>query len=130
MYNGPERREYKRIEKLYMARVQAKRHEGHETVSTGWDSVTLHNLSEGGTFFIYKKDLEIRTLMGLKIEAPKAMLNINCVGKVTRNKQFQPTSMFCIAIKFIDIGEQEKEMINTAVEKALEHDYQTYLTSL
>ncbi len=58
------------------------------------------------------------------------MLKINCVGKVTRNKQFQPTSMFCIAIKFIDIGEQEKEMINTAVEKALDHDYQTYLTSL
>ncbi len=30
------------------------------------------------------------------------------------------TSMFTIAIKFIDIGEQEKEMINTTVEKALE----------
>ncbi len=113
-----------------MAEVRVKRHEGHETVYTGWDSVTVHNLSEGGTFFIYKKDLEIGTLLNLKIDAPKAMLKINCVGKVTRNKQFQPTSMFCIAIKFIDIGEQEKEMINTAVEKALDHDYQTYLTSL
>jgi len=56
MYNGLERRESERIEKLYMARVRVKRHEGHETFSTGWDSVTLHNLSEGGTFFIYKKD--------------------------------------------------------------------------
>ncbi len=130
MYKGTERREYERIEKLYMARVRVKRKEGHETVSTGWDSVTLHNLSEGGTFFIYKKDLGIGTLLDLEIDAPKATLNINCVGKVTRIKQFQPTSMFCIAIKFIDIGEQEKEMINTAVEKALEHDYQTYLTSL
>ncbi|MEE9260107.1 MAG: PilZ domain-containing protein [Candidatus Scalindua sediminis] len=130
MYKGTERREYKRIEKLYMARVRVKRNEGNETVSTGWDSVTLHNLSEGGAFFIYKKDLGIGTLLDLGIDAPKAMLNINCVGKVTRIKQFQPTSMFCIAIKFIDIGEQEKEMINTAVEKALEHDYQTYLKSL
>ncbi len=128
MYNNREKRKYKRIEKLYMARVRVKRHEGHETVSTGWDSVTLHNLSEGGTIFIYKKDLGIGTLLDLKIEASKAMLNINCVGEVIRIKQFQPTSMFCIAIKLIDIGEQEKEAINTAVEKALEHHYQTYLT--
>ncbi len=113
-----------------MARVRVKQHEGHETISTGWDSVTLHNLSEGGTFFIYKKDLGIGTLLDFKIDAPRAMLNINCIGEVNRIKQFQPTSMFCIAIKFIDIGEQEKEMINTAVEKALEHHYQTYLTSL
>jgi PilZ domain len=130
MYNGQEKRKYKRIEKLYMARVRVKRHEGHETVSTGWDSATLHNLSEGGTFFLYKKDLGIGTLLDLKIEAPKAMLNINCVGEVIRIKQFQPTSMFCTAIKFTEIGEQEKEMINTAIEKALEHHYQTYLTSL
>ncbi len=130
MYNGPDRREYKRIEKLYMARIRVKQHEGRETVSTGWDSVTLHNLSKGGTFFIYKKDLGIGTLLDLEIDAPKAMLNINCVGKIHRIKQFQPTSMFCTAIKFTEIGEHEKEMINTAVEKALEHDYQTYLTSL
>ncbi len=36
--------------------------------------------------------------------------------------------MFCTGIKFTEIGEQEKEAINTAVEKAIEHDYQTYLT--
>ncbi len=92
--------------------------------------VTLHNLSEGGTIFLYKKDLGIGTLLDLKTEAPKAMLSINCVGKVIRIKQFLPTSMFCTAIKFTEIGEQEKEAINTAVEKALEHHYQTYLTSL
>ncbi len=127
MNNGHEKREYKRIDKLYMARVLVKRHEDHEMVSTSWDSITLHNLSEGGTFFIYKKDLGIGTLLDLKIEAPKAMLNINCVGEVIRIKQLQPGSMFCIAIKFTEIGEQEKEAINTAVEKALEHHYQTYL---
>ena len=128
MYNVQEKRKYKRIEKLYMARVRVKRHEGHKTVSTGWDSVTLHNLSEGGTFFIYKKDLGIGTLLDLEIDAPKAMLNINCVGEVVRIKQLQPTSMFCTGIKFTEIGEQEKEAINTAVEKALEHHYQMFLT--
>ncbi len=127
MNNGQEKREYKRIDKLYIARALVKRHEAQEMKSVAWDSVTLHNLSEGGTFFIYRKDLGIGTLLDLKIEAPKAMLNINCVGEVIRIKQLQPASMFCTAIKFTEIGEQEKEAINTTVEKALEHHYQTYL---
>ncbi len=128
MYNGQERRKYKRIEKLYNARVRVKRHEGQEMKSAAWDSVTLRNLSEGGTFFIYRKDLGISTLLDLKIYVPESMLNINCVGEVVRIKQLQPSSMFCTGIKFTEIGEQEKEAINTAVEKAIEHDYQTYLT--
>ena len=127
MYNGQERRKYKRREKPYMAGVRVKQHEGHEKGPTGWDSVFLMNLSAGGTFFIYKKDLGIGTLLDLKIDAPKAMLNINCVGKVTRIEQFQSTSMFCIAIKFIDTGEQEKEAIYTAVAEALEQANKTSL---
>ncbi len=59
MYNGPERREFKRREKLFMAGVRVKQHEGRKKGSTGWDSVTLHNLSTGGTFFFSKKDLGI-----------------------------------------------------------------------
>ncbi len=50
---------------------------------------------------------------------------INCIGKIIRIDKPQPTSMFCTAIKFIDIGEQEKEAINTAVEEALEQDNKT-----
>jgi hypothetical protein len=119
MYNGQERRKFKRREKLYMAEVRVKRHEGHERVSTGWDSVTLHNLSVGGTFFIYRKDLGIGTLLDLKIDGTETMRTINCVGKVTRAEQFQSTSMFCTAIKFIDIRKKEKETINTTVEEVL-----------
>ncbi len=114
------KRKYKRREKLYVAEVRVKRHEGHETESTGWDSVILHNLSTGGTFFIYKKDLGIGALLDLKIDIPESMLTINCVGKILRSDKPQSTSMYCIAIKFIDIGEQEKELINTAIEEALE----------
>ncbi len=115
-----ERRKYKRREKLYMAGVRDKQHEGHETKSTGWDSVTLHNLSAGGTFFIYQKDLGIGTLLDLKIEVPESMLTINCFGEVIRIEQFQSTSMFFTAIKFTEIGEQEKELINKSVEGTLE----------
>jgi hypothetical protein len=125
MCNGHERRKDKRREKLYMAEVRVKRHEGHETVSTGWDSVTLHNLSVGGTFFIYRKDLEIGTLLDLKINGIETMRIIKCVGKVTRAEQFQSTSMFCTAIKFINIRKKEKETINTSVAEDLEQANKT-----
>jgi PilZ domain len=121
MYNGQERRKYKRREKLYMAGVRVKQHESHETGSTGWDSVTLHNLSAGGTFFTYKKDLGIGTLLDLKIDVPESMLTINCFGEVIRVEQFQSTSMFCTAIKFTEIGEQEKEVISATAEEFLEY---------
>ncbi len=127
MYNGQERRKYKRREKPYMAGVRVKQHEGHEKESTGWDSIFLMNLSAGGTFFIYKKDLGIGTLLDLKIYAPESMLTKNCVGKVIRIEQFQSTSMFCTAIKFVDIGEQEKKAIYTAVAEALEQANKTSL---
>ncbi len=124
MCNGKERREYKRREKLYMAEVRVKRHEGHETGSTGWDSVTLHNLSVGGTFFIYRKDLGIGTLLDFKIDGTETKRTIKCVGEVIRAEQFQSTSMFCTAIKFI-IGKKEKETIKTSVEEALEQTNKT-----
>ncbi len=125
MCNGHERRKDKRREKLYMAEVRVKRHEGHETGSTGWDSATLHNLSVGGTFFIYRKDLEIGTLLDLKIDGTETRRTINCVGKVTRAEQFQSTSMFCTAIKFINIREKDKETINTSVAEDLEQANKT-----
>ncbi len=125
MCNGHERRKDKRREKLYMAEVRIKRHEGHETESTGWDSVTLHNFSVGGTFFIYRKDLGIGTLLNLKIDGIETMRTINCVGKVTRAEQFQSTSMFCTAIKFINIREKDKETINTSVAEDLEQANKT-----
>jgi len=125
MCNGQERRKDKRREKLYMAEVRVKRHEGHETGSTGWDSATLHNLSVGGTFFIYRKDLGIDTLLELKIDGTETRRTINCVGKVTRTEQFQSTSMFCTAIKFINIKKKDKETINTNVAENLEHANKT-----
>ncbi len=120
MCNDHEKREYQRREKLYMAKVRVKQHDGHETESTGWDTVTLHNLSVGGTFFVYKEDLGVSTLLDLKINGIETKRIINCVGKVIRAEQFQSTSMFYAAIEFIDIGKKEKKAINANVEEAFE----------
>ncbi len=120
------KRKYQRIEKPYTAKFKI-RSDAQETESDDWDSVTLHSLSAGGAFFIYKKDLGLGSLLDFKIEVSKSKPPVNPVGKVILIEQFQlpPYSMFCIAIKFIDIGEHEKEAINTAVEKALVQDNRT-----
>jgi hypothetical protein len=126
MSNGHQKREFERYENLsieepILARFQI-RSDAQETGSDDWDSANLLNISAGGTFFCSKKDLGIGTLLDLKIDLPKSTSTINCVGKVTRIEHFEPTSVFTNAIKFIDIGEQEKEMINTTVEKFLEYN--------
>ncbi len=131
MSNGQKKGGNERYENLprkapiVVARFKIKSGKAQEMESDDWDSVFLMNISAGGTFFSYKKDLGIGTLLDLKIEVQGSILIINCVGKVIRIDKPRHTSMFGIAIKFIDIAEQEKEMINTTVEKALEQDNKT-----
>ncbi|MHC4182410.1 MAG: PilZ domain-containing protein [Planctomycetota bacterium] len=131
MYYGMERRENKRIEKPITASFRI-RSDVQEMGTDDWDSVNLLNLSAGGTFFIHKKDLGIGTLLDLRIDLSEYTPTINCVGKVTRIEQFKSStsmSWFCSAIKFIDIGEQEEEMLKTAVEEFLEYEDQITLLS-
>ncbi len=121
MFKGQKRRKYKRIEKPYMARLRIKQYEGLEISYAEWGIVLLKDLSAGGALFYYNKYLGLASLLDLKIDLPKSTSTINCVGKITRIDKPQTTSMFCIAIKFIDIGEQEKEKINTTIEEFLEY---------
>jgi hypothetical protein len=127
MSNDQKRRENERYENLprkepiIMARFKVRSGETQEMWSYDWDSVFLMNISKGGAFFYYTKDLGIGTLLDLKIYVPNAVLIINCVGKVTRIDKPRHTSMFGIAIKFTEIGEKEKEIINKTVEEFLEY---------
>ncbi len=127
MSKGQEKREYKRYESLprkgpiVVARFKIRSDEAQEMWSDDWDSVFLMNISAGGTLFIrnprYIKDLEIGALLYLEIYMPKTILIINCVGKIIRIDKLQDISVsYRIAIKFIDIGEQEKETINKIAE--------------
>ncbi len=67
----------------------------------------------------YNKNLELDSLLDLKIEFFKSIPAINCIGRVVRVKKSQPYSMFRIATKFTEIDEQERKMINTTVEAML-----------
>ncbi len=122
MSNDQKRRENERHENLprkapiVVARFKIRSDEAQEMWSDDWDSVFLMNISAGGIFFYYTKDLGIGTLLDLKIYVPNTVHIINCVGKVIRIDKPKSTSMYSIAIKFIDIGEQEKETINKVAE--------------
>jgi len=120
MYKGQERRRYKRIEKPYRARFKIRSDEAQEMEAYDWDSVTLLDLSAGGTAFFCNKGLGIGTLLHLKIDVSKSTLTMNCLGKIIRIEQPQPNSMFRIAAEFTEIDKQEKAIINTTIEKALE----------
>ncbi len=119
MYYGQEGRKYERIEKPYMARFRIRSDEAQEMESDVWDSVTLHNLSAGSAVFFNNEDLGLGTLLDFKIDVSKSTPTINCVGKIIRIDKTQHTTMFCIAVFFIDIGKQEKKLINKAIEEIL-----------
>ena len=129
MYNNLERRKYKRIELAkrkykkiippYIARFRVKQYEGQEMSSPDWDIVAVKNLSAGGIVYDYDNDLELDSLLDLKIEFFKSIPVINCIGRVVRINKSQSYFMFRIAAKFTEIDEQERKMINTTVEAML-----------
>ncbi len=120
MYSGKERRKYKRMEKPVMVRFRTIPLVAEKMVSADWNVVAVRNLGAGGMLFDYNKKLELDSLLNFKIDISKSTPTINCVGKIIRIEELQPISMFRIEIKFTEIGEQEKELINKAVEELLE----------
>ncbi len=120
MYNDLERRKYKRIEKPYMVRFRTIPLVAKKMVSTDWDEVAVKNLSAGGMLFDYNKNLELDSLLDLKIDVSIVTPTINCVGKIIRIAESIPHSILGIATEFTEISEQEKKIINTTIEAVLE----------
>ncbi len=124
MYEGAEKRKYKRIEKPYMVRFQIKQYKGLEISTAEWDMVALKDLSTGGVLFNYNKNLGIGTVLDLKIGFSTSTPPLECAGIVIRVKEQQYTSIFGIAVAFTEIGAQEKEMINKATVEILGQENQ------
>jgi CheY-like chemotaxis protein len=128
MYDCTKKRKYNRIEKPYMARFRVRQYKDQEISSPDWDTVVVKNLSAGGMLFHYHKNLEIGSLLDLKIGIAESIPVINSIGRVIRIEEFQyflrqgvqPLKhMFRIAAEFTNIEKQEKEMISISAEKAL-----------
>ncbi len=112
MYDHAEKRKYLRIEKPYMARFRVKPDGNPGADSTDWDMVAVNDLGAGGVFFNSSNDLEIGTVLNLKIGISTTTPSIKCDGIVTRVIDHPNTSIFGVATAFTEIDEHIKEMIN------------------
>ena len=110
----PEQRKYVRIEKPYITHFRVKPCDGE--ASNVWDSVAVVNLSAGGTFFYSRTELEVGTILDLKIGFSHIHPSVICVGRVIRAKRHPDASNIGYAIEFTEIGELAKIMINKSLE--------------
>jgi c-di-GMP-binding flagellar brake protein YcgR len=110
----PERRKHIRIKTPYITRFRVKPYD--DMVSKDLDTVTVFNLSAGGIFFYSSINLEVGTILYLKIGVSRSHPSIICVGKVLRAKRHQAISINGYSIEFTEIDEQIKQMINKSLE--------------
>jgi hypothetical protein len=86
-----------------------------DMISHEWNMITVTNLSAGGIFFYTRMNFEVDTVLNLKIGFSLSHPAIICVGSVIRAKRHLDTTIFGFAIKFTEINEQIKNMINDKI---------------
>ena len=114
-----EKRKYKRIEKQYIARFRIKPDEAQDMDSKDWDGIALNDIGAGGIYFHVRRNLEVGTIMDLKINfytsippVDISITPIECRGVVLRVKEHPDFPVFGIATEFTEIDEYIKEVIN------------------
>ncbi len=112
-----ERRKFKRVEKPYITRFRVKPDEVHDMVPTYWDMVAVNDLCAGGVFFNASRNLEIGTILDLRISFSTSTPPVKCVGKVARVKKHLNTFIYGIVTEFTETNERIKEIINKTAEK-------------
>ncbi len=110
----PERRKHVRIKTpYYITRFRVKPYD--DMVSKDLDTVAAFNLNAGGIFFYSRTNLEVGTILDLKIGFSHYYPTIICVGKVIRAKRHPAISINGYSIEFTEINEQLKKMINKSL---------------
>ncbi len=116
----PNDREYVRVVKPYIVKFRVKEDETLNTTSEEWDMVTTNNFSAKGIFFFSNRNLEVGTILELKIDFSHfhpSHPSIICIGKITRMRTHMDTSTIGFAIKFTEIDEQDKKVISNIIEE-------------
>jgi len=108
MFQGAEKRAYKRIQKPFIVRFRIKP-EAAGAIFPGWDVVITQNLSAGGILFNYDDRIELTSLIDLKINFPTMKGTIDCTGRVLRVEEVPRSSRVRIAAVFTDIDEEVKK---------------------
>jgi hypothetical protein len=103
-----------RTKKPYITRFRVKPND--DKVTKDWDTVAVFNLSAGSIFFYSRTNLEVGTILDLKIGSSCSYPTIICVGKVISVKRHPVISMNGYSVEFTEIDEQIRKMINKSLE--------------
>ncbi len=126
MYDGIERRKYQRVEKPIIISFRIRPDNDQEMASSEWDMVGVNDISVGGLFFNSSYNIQNGTVLDLKIGFSTSSSPVRCTGMVARVKKQPHTSIFGIAAAFMEIEEEEKELVNRYVNETL----LSYLTGI
>ena len=112
-----ERRRFKRVEKPYITRFRIKPDEVQNVVPTDWDMVAVNDLCAGGVFFNASRNLEIGTILDLRISFATSTHPVKCVERVARVIKHLNTFIFGIVTEFTETDQDIQEMIIKTAEK-------------
>lgn len=112
-----EKRRYERIKKHFVVRFRIKPGQPQSGSLTGWNIVTLQDLGAGGILFNYDQEIEVGTLIDLKINFPPLRTPIDCVARVVRVEKPPLPPIVRIAAVFVNIGKKEKGLVEKAAEE-------------
>lgn len=118
----PNDREYIRVVKPYIVKFRVRADKALNMVSKEWDMVTANNFSANGIFFFANRNLEVGTILELKIGFSLSHPSIICVGKVIRTRRHLGTSTIGFAIVFTEIDKQIKKEISNIVSGIVTHN--------
>ncbi len=117
------KRKYGRTDNPFALKVRIKQEEDPDArnrVIADWYFVVAKNMSAGGILFCDAFiDLEIGSLVDLEIFFYKSLPPIDCVGKIIRTKKHPTSPLYEVAISFIKMDEEKREMINKIVNENL-----------
>jgi hypothetical protein len=119
MCEDSEKRKYQRVEKPIIIRFRIRPQKGQEMASSDWDMVGVNDLSVGGLSFNSSYNIEIGTVLDLRIGFFTSTIAVKCMRTVTRVKKHSHISIFGISTAFTEIEEHEKEMIDRFVNATL-----------
>jgi len=111
MFRKPKRREFARFNTHFL--LKYKGIGGKPILSF------IRNISAGGALFHCKEEIPVGAVIELSISFPPSPEPIKVLAKVLRVKQLKTVAGFYIGVKFINIGDKAKELIN---QKILEMD--------
>ncbi len=116
MYQGSDRRKYKRVKKPFLVNFQIRRHGALEE-DRDWDMVAVLNLGAGGILFYYNKKIGEGVFLDLKINYSPEKPPIKCLGKVIRTEKLEHAYMFLIAVILLDMSEEDRKLLVDVVEE-------------